>query len=95
MQKEQSKVTKHDPFYAPLGFNFLPFPASCFGRLGTAAIRLLYELADYELTQHDYWSVQQGLDPLVDPSASVQCSQHCFCQISARLGHTIVKAKTI
>ena len=46
IQKEASKVTKDGPFYAPLGFSFLPFAASCFGGLGPAAIRFLYALAD-------------------------------------------------
>ena len=95
IQKEASKVTKHGPFYAPLGFSFLPFAASCFGGLWPAAIRFLYALADYELPQHDDWLVQQGLDPLMDPLARAQyCQvvfQHCFSQSSARLGHAITK----
>ena len=55
IQKEASKVTKHGPFYAPLGFSFLLFAASCFGGLGPTAIHFLYALADYELAQHDDW----------------------------------------
>ena len=62
IQNEASKVTKHGPFYAPLGFSFLPSAASCFGGLGPAAIRFLYALADYELAQHDDWLAQQGLE---------------------------------
>ena len=82
LQKEASKVTKHGPFYALLRFkfSFLPFAASCFGGLGSAAIRFLYALADYELAQHDDWLIQQGLDPLVDPSARAQYRQHCCRQ---------------
>ena len=92
IQNEASKVNKHGPFYAPLGFSFLPFAASCFGGLGPAAIRYLYALADYELAQHDDWLAQQGLDPLMDPSARAQYRHHCFRQSSARLGHAIAKA---
>ena len=42
IQNEASEVNKHGPFYAPLGFSFLPFAASYFGGLGPAAIRYLY-----------------------------------------------------
>ena len=70
ISKEQSKVTKHGPSYAPLGFSFLPYAAFCFGGLGPAAIWFLFVLADYELTQHDYWLVQQGLDPLVKSTSA-------------------------
>ena len=89
---EASKVNKHGPFYAPLGFSFLPFAASCFGGLGPAAIRFLYALADYELSQHDDWLAQQGLDPLMDPSARAQYRHHGFRQSSACPGHAIAKA---
>ena len=57
--------------------------ASCFGGLGPVAIRFLQALADYELAQHDDWLAQQGLDPLMDPSARAQYRQHCFRQSSA------------
>ena len=50
------------------------------GLARSAAIRFLYALADYELAQHDDWLIQQGLDPLVDPSARAQYRQHCFRQ---------------
>ena len=36
--------------------------------------------------------VQQGLDPLVDPSACAQYRQPCFRQSSARVGHDMAKA---
>ena len=42
IQNEASKVNKDGPFYAPLGFSFLPFADSCFGGLGPAAISYLY-----------------------------------------------------
>jgi hypothetical protein len=46
---ERSKETKHGPFYSPIGFSFLPFAASCLGRLGPTAIRFLAALAHLEL----------------------------------------------
>ena len=89
---EKHKDSKHGPFYSPIGFSFVPFAASCFGRLGPTAIRFLAALAQFKLARHDQWFISQGLNPFMDPSARAQYRQLCFRQSSARLGHAIAKA---
>ena len=74
LQQEEVKNRKHGPFYAPIGFAFLPFVTSCFGSFGPTATRFLFALANLELLRHDESRQRQGLDPLVDPSA---LSQYC------------------
>jgi hypothetical protein len=80
---ERSKVTKHGPFYSPIGFSFLPFVASCFGSLGLTAILFLAALAHLELERHDQWLAAQGLDPLVDPSVRAQYRQLCIWKVGS------------
>jgi hypothetical protein len=92
---EHSKETKHGPFYSPIGFSFLPFVASCFGRLGLTAIGFLAALAQLELERHDQWLAAHGLDPLVDPSVRAQYRQLCFRHHSAHLGHALAKATVL
>ena len=91
-QQEKIKIDKHRPFYAVLGYAFLPFVVSCFGSFGPAAVRLMYALADLELRRNDATRTSQGLDPMHDPSARSQFRATCYRQLSARIGHAAAKA---
>ena len=55
------------PFMLLSALEFPPFCCfllrTCFGGLGPAAIRFLYVLADYELTQYDDWFCPARLGP--------------------------------
>ena len=53
LQQEVVKNGKHGPFYAPIGFAFLPFVTSCFGSFGPTATRFLFALANLELLRHN------------------------------------------
>ena len=92
LQQEEVKNRKHGPFYAPIGFAFLPFVTSCFGSFGPTATRFLFALAHLELIRHDDSRHRQGLDPLVDPSARSQYRALCYRHLTARLGHAVAKA---
>jgi hypothetical protein len=60
---EQTKYRKHEAEYAQTGHSFVAFVCSCFGELGTSAIRYLWVLAMLELRQHGALRHAQGLDP--------------------------------
>jgi hypothetical protein len=47
--QERNIEAKYGPFYSPIGLSFLPFAASCFGRLGHIAIRFPAALSHLEL----------------------------------------------
>ncbi len=44
-QAEEQKYSKHELPYAAARFSFFPFVGSCFGTLGTSAVRYLWSLA--------------------------------------------------
>ena len=91
-QAEKTKCNKHEAHYAAIGFGFAPVVGSCFGGLGTSALRLLMALASLELRHHDAYRARTGLDPLADPSARSQFRMLCFRQSSARVGFALAKA---
>ena len=89
---EHHKNQKHKPFYANIGFAFVPFVCSSFGVLGPSAVRALYALAALELRQHDAFRQRVGLDPLAVPADRAQFRALSFRHISARIGHALAKA---
>ena len=91
-QQEEVKNRKHGPFYAQIGFAFLPFATSCFGSFGPTTTRFLFALTNLESVGHDESRHRQGLDPLLDPSARSQYRALCYRHITARLGHAVAKA---
>ena len=95
LQQEEVKNRKHFPFYAPIGFAFVPFVTSCFGSFGPTATRFLFALANLELLRHDESRQRQGLDPLVDPSSRSQYRALCYRHLTARVGHAVAKATVV
>jgi hypothetical protein len=77
--------------YDRVEYSFFPFVGSCFGALGTSAIRYLWSLAWLEQRQHAVTRLFQGLDPL-DDTARAQFRARCFRYSSARLGAVLAKA---
>ena len=52
-QQEEVKNRKHGPFYAPIGFAFLPLVTPCFGPLSPTAVQFLFALSNLELLRCD------------------------------------------
>ena len=82
-QQEAVKDSKHGPFYAPIGFAFLPFVMSCFGSFCQMATCFLFALANIQLLHYEESSQRQDLDPLVNLSAGSQYLALCYSHITA------------
>ena len=90
-QQEEVKNSKHGPFYAPIGFAFLPFVMSFFGSFCQMATCFLFALANLQLLRYDESSQRQGLVPLVYPSAGSQYCALCYSHITAQFGNAVTK----